>query len=117
MDKIEIDTKAYREIVKKLDLIYRYILKEIEEKKKIPICPTMNGEMMLDNQEVCQMLSVSKRTLQRYRASKELPFYSHDHKTWYLESEILAYLQKNFERNADNSLRRKRAKRKKKFTL
>lgn len=84
---------------------------------RIPIRPTMNGEMMIDNQEVCIMLNISKRTLQRYRASKELPFHIHEHKTWYLHSEIMAYLQKNFERNADNSLRRKRPNRKKKFTL
>ena len=33
----------------------------------------LGGERFLDNQEVCQLLHVSKRTLQRYRSSGELP--------------------------------------------
>lgn len=33
-----------------------------------------DGDMLLDNFDLCQMLNVSKRTLQRYRSSGELPF-------------------------------------------
>ena len=42
----------------------------------IPQRPMLNGEPLLDNQEVCMMLQVSKRTLQRYRDSGTLPFQS-----------------------------------------
>ena len=49
------------------------IMKRFDELKQtapdIPQRPMLNGEPLLDNQEVCMMLQVSKRTLQRYRAS------------------------------------------------
>ena len=34
----------------------------------------LDGELLLDNQDLCMLLNVSKRTLQRYRATGELPF-------------------------------------------
>ena len=70
----------------------------------IPQRPMINGEPLLDNQEVCLMLQISKRTLQRYRASGTLPFHIVYHKTWYLESEILAFMKAHFTEN----LKRKR---------
>lgn len=36
----------------------------------------LDGELLLDNQDLC-MLNVSKRTLQRYRATGELPFHTY----------------------------------------
>ena len=46
----------------------------------IPQRPMLNGEPLLDNQEVCMMLQISKRTLQRYRDSGTLPFHIIYHK-------------------------------------
>ena len=74
------------------------IMKRFDDLKMI------DGEPLLDNQEVCLMLQISKRTLQRYRASGTLPFHIVYHKTWYLESEILAFMQTHFTEN----LKRKR---------
>ena len=72
------------------------IMKRFDDLKQtapdIPQRPMIDGEPLLDNQEVCIMLQVSKRTLQRYRASGTLPFHIVYHKTWYLESEILAFI-------------------------
>ena len=64
----------------------------------------MNGIRLFDNQDLCMLLQISKRTLQRYRASGTLPFHIVYHKTWYLESEILAFMQTHFTEN----LKRKR---------
>ena len=36
----------------------------------------LDGELLFDNQDLCQLLHVSKRTLQRYRSSGELPFHT-----------------------------------------
>ena len=36
----------------------------------------LNGERLYDNQEVCQLLRISKRTLQRYRNNGALKFHS-----------------------------------------
>jgi predicted DNA-binding transcriptional regulator AlpA len=56
----------------------------------------LGGERFLDNQEVCQLLHVSKRTLQRYRSSGELPYQTIYHKTYYRESDVEAFIRKNF---------------------
>ena len=86
------------------------IMKRFDELKQtapdIPQRPMLNGEPLLDNQEVCMMLQVSKRTLQRYRASGTLPFHIVYHKTWYLESEILTFMKAHFTENLKR--RRKR---------
>lgn len=50
--------------------------------------PLFDGEKLLDNYDVCRMLNVSKRTLQRYRSSGELPFQMIYHKTFYKESGV-----------------------------
>ncbi|MDL2255318.1 helix-turn-helix domain-containing protein [Parabacteroides sp. OttesenSCG-928-K15] len=56
----------------------------------------LNGERLLDNQDICQLLHVSKRTLQRYRSSGELPFQTIYHKTYYRESDVDAFIQTHF---------------------
>ena len=47
----------------------------------------LNGERLYDNQEVCQLLRISKRTLQRY------------HKTYYKESDLHEFIRNNFDEN------------------
>ena len=42
------------------------------------------------------MLHVSKRTLQRYRSSGELPYQTIYHKTYYRESDVEAFINANF---------------------
>ena len=74
----------------------------------IPQRPMLNGEPLLDNQEVCMMLQVSKRTLQRYRDSGTLPFHIIYHKTWYLESEITAFMEHHFSENKKRRRKRKK---------
>lgn len=72
----------------------------------------LDGELLFDNQDLCQLLNVSKRTLQRYRSSGELPFHKVYHKTYYKESDIHTFIRENFNKkggktikqNANNSL-------------
>lgn len=56
----------------------------------------LDGELLLDNQELCQLLNVSKRTLQRYRSTGELPFQTVYHKTYYRESDVHTFIRTNF---------------------
>lgn len=56
----------------------------------------VDGELLYDNQDVCQLLRISKRTLQRYRSSGELPFQMIRHKSYYKESDVEAFIQANF---------------------
>jgi hypothetical protein len=54
-----------------------------------------DGEGLMDNTDLCRMLNVSKRTLQRYRRSGELPFSMIYHKTYYKESDVVAFVEKH----------------------
>ena len=58
----------------------------------------LEGERLYDNQDICQLLNISKRTLQRYRSSKELPFHSIYHKTYYKESDVHTFIRTHFDR-------------------
>ena len=97
MDVITIESKAYHELMGKIEKILRYV--EKEEKAKIEY-----ENRLVTNDELAEILGISKRTLQRYRASGTLPFHIVYHKTWYLESEILAFMKAHFTEN----LKRKR---------
>lgn len=57
----------------------------------------LNDERLLDNQDLCQMLNASKRTLQRYRSSGELRYQSLWHKVYYKESDVQEFLRTHFE--------------------
>lgn len=56
----------------------------------------LDGEILLDNQDLCMLLNVSKRTLQRYRSTGELPFQTVYHKTYYKESDVHTFIRENF---------------------
>lgn len=60
--------------------------------------PLFDGDKLLDNYDVCRMLNVSKRTLQRYRSSGELPFQMIYHKTFYKESDVMKFIETHFSR-------------------
>lgn len=55
-----------------------------------------DGERLLDNHDLCMMLNVSKRTLQRYRSTGDLPYEMLYHKTFYKEADVLRFIDKNF---------------------
>lgn len=62
----------------------------------------LDGELLLDNQDLCQLLHVSKRTLQRYRSLGELPFQTIYHKTYYKESDVHTFIRENFNKKKNN---------------
>jgi hypothetical protein len=62
--------------------------------------PTFNGEALLDNQDLCMLLNISKRSLQRYRSLGWLPFRRIDQKTYYLQSEVEKFIREHFERRS-----------------
>ena len=55
-----------------------------------------DGDRLLDNCDLCKMLNISKRTLQRYRTSGDLPYQMIYHKTFYRESDVLRFIERNF---------------------
>jgi hypothetical protein len=67
----------------------------------------LEGERLYDNQDICQLLNISKRTLQRYRSSEELPFHSIYHKTYYKESDVHTFIRTHFDRQDEAKRNRK----------
>lgn len=49
----------------------------------------------LDNEDVCRMLNISKRTLQSYRDSGKLAFSQINHKIYYKPEDVETFLQQN----------------------
>jgi hypothetical protein len=71
-------------------------LKDLETKingKEKQVRYTVDGETLLDNQDLCFMLNVSKRTLQRFRSSGFLPYKRINQKLYYLESDVLKFIK------------------------
>jgi hypothetical protein len=58
--------------------------------------PIMNGEIYLSGEDVCQLLHISKRTLQQYRDDKILPYIQIGGKIIYKETDILTILEQNY---------------------
>jgi hypothetical protein len=61
------------------------------------------GERLLDNQDICQLLNISKRTLQRYRTLKQIPYNTIYHKTYYKESDVLTFIKNHFDDKGSNN--------------
>jgi hypothetical protein len=81
-------------IMERFDRLENRFIKPPERERQ-----TLNGELLLDNQDLCIMLNVSKRSLQRYRSLGWLPFKRIDQKTYYLQSEVEKFIKEHFEKN------------------
>jgi hypothetical protein len=87
--------KWMRRILDRLDILENKITK----KKKTRY--TVNGELLYDNQDICVMMNISKRTLQRFRSSGRLPYRRIDQKTFYLESDVKNFIQEYMKSSKD----------------
>ena len=52
----------------------------------------LEGDTLLDNYDLCQLLGVTKRTLARYRQKRYVTYYMIDGRTYYKASEVEAFL-------------------------
>jgi hypothetical protein len=94
IDKEEFE-KWMRRILERLDILENKITK----KKKTRY--TVNGELLYDNQDICVMMNISKRTLQRFRSSGRLPYRRIDQKTFYLESDVKNFIRDHLKPSKD----------------
>lgn len=58
--------------------------------------PTLGGERLLTDKELCDFLHASRKTLQIYRKEKLLPYIELKGKCLYKESDIERILRKNY---------------------
>ena len=62
----------------------------------------LDGELLLDNQDLCFLLKVSNRTLQRYRDEGKLPYFRVKAKIYYRASEIRVFIKEHASVNKVN---------------
>ena len=85
-------------------LIASLTSKELREVKYL------DGEQLLDNQDLCELLNTSKRSIQRYRSSGTLKYQMLWHKVYYKESDVQEFLKTHFkEFEGKNMAKREKA--------
>jgi hypothetical protein len=88
--------KQIEEILEELRKLIVSRFDEIEKKldKSIKVKMVMDGDNLLeDNQDLCLLLGVTKRSVARYRQKKLIRYYQIDRKTYYKASEIQEFLK------------------------
>lgn len=86
MEVITLQSQAFNEIVGKIEQIN----KRLSEKEKEP------QEKWLDNQELMQLLKISKRTAQHYRDSGLISFSQVGNKIYYKMADVEELLKKHY---------------------
>lgn len=80
------------------DTLKQCLFELLERSKKLN--PTSIKEEWLDNQDVCQLLGISLRTLQTYRDRKIIPYSQVAHKCYYKAKDIHLFIEKNKIKNS-----------------
>jgi excisionase family DNA binding protein len=80
----------FQQIIEMLNLI-QSILEEIAGKNDC-----INKEKWMDNADMCALLGITKRTLQRYRQKGVLPYYMMRGKPYYKKDEVQECLKRIF---------------------
>jgi hypothetical protein len=87
--------KQIEHILKELLKQFTSRLDGIEKKidRLVKIKDVMDGDNLLDNQDMCLLLGITKRSLARYRQKKLIRYYQIDRKTYYKASEVQEFLK------------------------
>ena len=56
----------------------------------------IDGEELLDNQDLLQKMKISNRSLQRYRSIGKLPYYTISGKLYYKLSDVHQFIRESF---------------------
>lgn len=89
IDRIEFIAWMER-ILERLDLLKEHIDESKRSRNSI------DGEELLDNQDLLQMLKISNRSLQRYRSTGKLPYYTISGKLYYKLSDVHQFIRESF---------------------
>lgn len=79
-------------VMQRFDLLAEKIL-QVEQRHT-----AIDGEELLDNQDVLQMLKISSRSLQRYRSGGRLPYYTISGKLYYKLSDVHQFIRDSFQK-------------------
>ena len=87
MEIVNIEARTYEAMITKFDSFTRKVESVCERQRDTGLKP------WLDNQDVCQMLGITKRTLQSYRERGLIPFSRIRHKIFYRPEDVEKLLQ------------------------
>ena len=99
MEVITIDSKAYKELIEKIDSIADYI-----RNKDAQNISEESDEVWVDSYEVCTFLRISERTLQRLRTNNLISYSTLSGKTYYSIGEIKRVLTERLVRSGSDAL-------------
>lgn len=92
---IPLDKETFEAYMERLLEQVEKVVGALDKKYKKPQ-NYLNGERLYDNQDVCLLLNVSKRTLQRYR-DNGLKYHTILHKTYYREKDVHEFIRRYFD--------------------
>ena len=84
-------------IMERFDVVMESISTTVNQRTNI------DGEELLDNQDILQMLKISARSLQRYRAIGKLPYYTISGKIYYKLSDVRQFVTESFSASTPKS--------------
>ena len=87
-----IDNEILEKLIGTMVEGFARIEKKLDQMNRLKEC--MNGDKLLDNVDLAELLGVSQRTLARYRQEGKIKYYSVEKngKSFYLASEIQSFL-------------------------
>ncbi|GHT60292.1 DNA-binding protein [Bacteroidia bacterium] len=87
MEIVSMEARTYEAMIKRFDSFTRKVESVCERQQDTGLKP------WLDNQDVCQTLGITKRTLQTYRERGLIPFSRIRHKVFYRPEDVEKLLQ------------------------
>ena len=99
MEVITIENQAFSTLLSNLENLIREIRFQNHkplDPESLPKEKLKLGDQWIDNEEVCKILKVTKRTLQNYRDNSILPYSQIGRKVYYKASDVQAVLEKNY---------------------
>lgn len=72
---------------------FERIEKKVDRLSNVRNC--LDGEQLLDNQDLMMITKMSSRTLQRYRKKEILPYVNREGKNYYRASDVHKFIREN----------------------
>ena len=95
---------AMQQMFRRLDAQDELIARLLEGGETAGNGPTLDGERLYDTEDLCLMLHVSKRTIQRYRLLGVLPYVQLRKKAYFKESDISRFLRRQVPGISENEI-------------
>lgn len=92
----EMFSELFKLLIKRFDKIDD----KLERMVNVKSC--LDGDELIDNQDLCLLLKVTKRTLQRYRDLNMIPYYKIDGRMYYKKSEVMEIFRNRFNAGGKN---------------